>query len=68
MIGFAQTPGRAEVDRTAQTQFPGDIEQKLMDGQRLRAIHDLMVRHGVVLPQTRAWFTLGSAWRVSCCH
>jgi hypothetical protein len=30
-------------------QLPDDIEQKLLDGQRLRATHDLMMRRGISL-------------------
>ncbi len=30
-------------------QLPDDIEQKLLDGQRLRATHDLMTRRGISL-------------------
>lgn len=35
-------------------QLPDDIEQKLLDGQRLRATHDLMERRGVTLNEARA--------------
>jgi hypothetical protein len=34
-------------------QLPDDIEQKLMDGRRLRATHDLMERRGIPLNKTR---------------
>jgi hypothetical protein len=30
-------------------QLPDDIEQKLLDGHRLRATHDLMTRRGISL-------------------
>jgi hypothetical protein len=34
-------------------QLPDDIEQKLIDGQRLRATRDLMERRGLNLNQAR---------------
>jgi hypothetical protein len=34
-------------------QLPDDIEQKLLDGQRLRATHDLMERRGIPLNKAR---------------
>jgi hypothetical protein len=37
----------------APTQLPDDIEQKLLDGQRLRATWDLMERRGVTLNEAR---------------
>lgn len=40
-------------DETAPTQLPDDIEQKLPDGQRLRATHDLMARRGISLNAAR---------------
>jgi hypothetical protein len=43
----------ADTDGTAPTQLPDDIEQKLMDGQRLRATHDLMARRGISLDAAR---------------
>lgn len=33
--------------------LPDDIEQKLIDGQRLRATHDLMERRGITLNDAR---------------
>lgn len=36
------------------TQLPDDIEQRLLDGQRLRATHDLMERRGINLDDARA--------------
>jgi hypothetical protein len=35
-------------------QLPDDIEQKLLDGQRLRATSDLMERRGITLNEARA--------------
>jgi hypothetical protein len=35
------------------TRLPDDIEQKLLDGQRLRATHDLMQRRGLALNDAR---------------
>jgi hypothetical protein len=35
-------------------QLPDDIEQKLLDGQRLRATRDLMERRGLALNEARA--------------
>ncbi len=35
------------------TQLPDDIEQNLLDGQRLRATHALMERRGVTLDDAR---------------
>ena len=35
------------------SQLPDDIEQKLLDGQRLRATHDLMERRGITLNEAR---------------
>jgi hypothetical protein len=32
-----------------ETRLPDDIEQKLIDGQRLRATHDLAERRGIPL-------------------
>ncbi|WP_158931401.1 hypothetical protein [Acidisphaera sp. S103] len=32
---------------------PDDIEQKVLDGQRLRATYDLMERRGVTLDEAR---------------
>jgi hypothetical protein len=37
----------------APAQLPDDIEQKLLDGQRLRATWDLMERRGVTLNEAR---------------
>jgi hypothetical protein len=34
-------------------QLPDDIEQKLQDGQRLRATYDLMERRGITLDEAR---------------
>jgi hypothetical protein len=34
-------------------QLPDDIEQKLIDGQRLRATYDLMARRGINLHEAR---------------
>ena len=34
-------------------QLPDDIEQKVLDGQRLRATYDLMERRGVTLDEAR---------------
>ena len=46
-------PGMTEADGTAPTQLPDDIEQKLIDGQRLRATYDLMARRGIGLNAAR---------------
>ena len=35
------------------TRLPDDIEEKLINGQRLRATHDLMERRGIDLPAAR---------------
>jgi hypothetical protein len=34
-------------------QIPDDIEQKLLDGERLRATGDLMERRGITLDEAR---------------
>jgi hypothetical protein len=43
----------ADHDREAAAQLPDDIEQKLLDGQRLRATCDLMERSRVILDEAR---------------
>jgi hypothetical protein len=35
------------------TQLPDDIEQNLLDGQRLRATHELMKRRGLSINEAR---------------
>lgn len=42
-----------EADGTVPTRLPDDIEQKLIDGQRLRATYDLMARRGISLDAAR---------------
>jgi hypothetical protein len=43
----------ADDDDAPETRLPDDIEQKLIDGQRLRATYDLATRRGIGMGEAK---------------